>query len=154
MEAAVAGKLRAGKDLAQPEDLGLGLTDEEGLLAAARVVELFADLLDVAAEAFDRLDRQPASRFQRARGDGRGGDGRELHRPADHVGDAVESLRSLEPFEVLPALAFQFSRLDQQEPAPRRQVVREVCQGPLAVWEGVSRRVHRSPLSLWERGRG
>ncbi len=47
MQAAVAGKLRAGKNLAQAADLGLGLTDEEDLLAAAGVVELVADLVDV-----------------------------------------------------------------------------------------------------------
>ena len=123
MQAAVAGKLRAGKDLAQAADLGLGLADEEDLLAAAGVVEFLADLVDVAAESFHRLDRQPASRFQRARGDGRGGDGRKLHRPADHVGNAMKSLRALEAFEVLPAFAFQFSRLDQQEPASRREVI-------------------------------
>ena len=132
MEAAVAGKLRAGKNLAQPADFGLGLTDEEDLLAAAGIVQFFADLVNVAAEAFDRLDRQPASRFQRARGNRRGGDRRKLHRPADHVGDAMKSLRPFEAFEVLPAFALQFSRLDQQEPASRREVIGKVRQAPLS----------------------
>ena len=129
VQAAVAGKLRAAEDLAQAADFGLGLADEEDLLAAAGVVQFLADLVDVAAEALDRLDRQPASRFQRAGGDGRGGDGRKLHRPADHVGDAMKSLRPVEAFEVLPAFAFQFARLDQQEPASRRQVIGEMRAG-------------------------
>ena len=46
MQAAVAGKLRAGKDLAQAADFGLGLADQEDLLAAAGVVEFLADLVE------------------------------------------------------------------------------------------------------------
>ena len=46
VQVAVAGKLRAGKNLAQAADFGLGLADEEDLLAAAGVVELVADLVD------------------------------------------------------------------------------------------------------------
>ncbi len=85
IKAAIQGKLCAGKDLAQAADFGLGLTDQERLLAAAGLVQLRADLFNVAAETLDRLDRQPARRFQRAGGNRRGGDRRELHRPADDV---------------------------------------------------------------------
>jgi hypothetical protein len=56
LQTAVAGELRAGKDLAQPADFGLGLADQKDLLAAAGVVELVADFLDVPAETLDRLD--------------------------------------------------------------------------------------------------
>ena len=131
MEAAVAGKLRVGKNLAQPADLGLGLTDQKDLLATAGIIEFFADLVDVAAKAFDRLDRQPAGRFQRAGSDGRRRDRRKLHGATDHVGDAMKSLRPFDTFEVLTAFAFQFSRLDQQEPASRGKVIGEMRISPL-----------------------
>ena len=78
MQAAVAGKLRAAKDLAQAVDFGLRLAHEEDLLTATGVVEFLANFLDVAAEALDRLDRQPARCFQRAGGNGRGRDGWKL----------------------------------------------------------------------------
>src|SRR5271157_6571595 len=109
--------MRTSKNVAQSADLGLGLTYEEDLLATAGIIEFFADLIDVAAEALDRLDWQPASRFHRARGNGRGGDRGKLHRLADNVRNAVKSLWLLQPFEVLSAFAFQFSRLDEQKPA-------------------------------------
>ena len=74
--------------------------------------------------------------------------GRELHRPADHVGNAVESLRPFEAFEVLPAFAFQFSRLDQQEPASRRQVIRQVGQAAGSGEQGAGSRSCDSACSL------
>ena len=55
-----------------------------------------ADLLDVAAEPLDRFDRQPAGRFQRAGGHGRGGDRGKRDRPPQHRGHRVEILRPLE----------------------------------------------------------
>ena len=39
-------------------------------------------------------------------------------------------------FEVLPAFAFQFARLDQQEPASRRKIVGQMSHAPLATGTG------------------
>ena len=49
----------------QPADFGLGLADHENLLVRAGFVQFLAHPVDVAAEALDRLDLQPAGGFQR-----------------------------------------------------------------------------------------
>ena len=79
------------------------------------------------------LNRSTDSILQVAGGLQRAGrDGRRGHRgkPVDllqHRRDRVEILRPFEPFEVVPAFRLQFARLDQQEPASRRQIVGQVA---------------------------
>ena len=68
------GGLGRAEDVAQPADLGLGLADDKHLLAGPGLVQFVAHAVDVAAEALDRFDLQPAGGFQRRRGHGRGGD--------------------------------------------------------------------------------
>ena len=65
-QASVAGGLGRAENLAEPADLGLGLADDENLLARAGLVQFVAHPVDVAAEALDRLDLQPARRFEDA----------------------------------------------------------------------------------------
>ena len=90
VEAVFAGGLRAAEDVAEPADLGLGLADDEHLLARPGLVQLVADPVDVAAELLDRFDPQPASRFQRRRGHGgRGHRGKAEDLPQD-VGNGVK----------------------------------------------------------------
>ena len=55
------------EEVGQTPHLGLGLADDEHVLARAGRVQLVAHLADVAAEALDRFDLQPAGRLQRAR---------------------------------------------------------------------------------------
>ena len=164
------GGLGRAEDVSQPADLGLRLADDEHLLAGAGLVQFVADAVDVAAEALDRLDLQPAGRFQRRRRHGRRGHGREVEHLLQNVGDGVNADREclpgraarvavaaatpravsrearcrhfrrgctppllhrrlIDPFQVLPPLLLQFHRLQQQEPALRRQVVGQV--GPV-----------------------
>ena len=141
VQAAVAGKLRAAEDLAQAADFGLGLADDEHLLAAAGVVQLVADLVDDAPlnRSTDSIgSRQVVSSEPVAMAEAvtEGN----CDRLADHVGHAVKSLRPVEAFEVLPAFAFQLARLDQQEPALRRQVIGQVRRSASGRGAGSERR--------------
>ena len=85
-----AGGLRAAEDVAEPADLGVGLADDEHLLARAGLVQFVADPVDVAAEPLDRFDPQPAGRFQRRRGHGRRRDRGKAKHLLENVGNGVQ----------------------------------------------------------------
>ncbi len=127
MEPPLLGQPRGGEDLRQAAHLGLGLANQENLLAGAGVVQFVADLVDVAAEALDRFDLQPAGGLQRAGGHGRGRHRGEAAHLAEHVGHRVQFRRPLQTLQVMLPLGLQFARLDQQKPAFRRQEIGEMA---------------------------
>ena len=90
VQAALLGGPRRAEDIAQPADFGLGLADDEHLLARAGFVQFVADAVDVAAESLDRFDLQPAGRFQRRRGHGRRRHRRKAEHLLEDVGNGVK----------------------------------------------------------------
>ena len=95
MQAVLLGGLRRAENVAQPADLGLGLTDHEDFLPRAGLVQFVADAVDVAAESLDRFDLQPAGGFQRRRGHRRGGDRGKAKHLLQDVGNRVQHAGSL-----------------------------------------------------------
>jgi len=123
----LARRLGAGEQLGQSPHLGLGLAEDEHLLAGPGRVQLAADPGDVAAEPLDRLDPQPARRLQRARGHRGGRDQGEPPESPHHVRPCVHLARPLQPLCVAPRLFLDLLRLDEQQPARSRQVLGQVA---------------------------
>ena len=141
VQPALAGQSACrAKTSRQPPDLGLGLADDEHLLAGAGLVQLVADAVDVAAEALDRFDLQPAGRFQRAGRHGRGGDRRKPEHLLQHVGTSCKSCGPFEPLQVVPALLLaapsarsagtSFAAADSRPDAPRSSNARRRESSP------------------------
>ena len=91
------GGLRRAEQIAKPANFGLGLADDEHLLAHAGLVQFVAHAVDVAAETLDRFDLQPASRLERSRSHRRRRHRRKAKHLLEDVGNGVK-LRVPFPF--------------------------------------------------------
>jgi len=66
VEATRAGQFSQREDFSQTLDLSLGGRDDEHIVAVGNRIQLVADAANIAAEAFDRFERQMAMQAGRA----------------------------------------------------------------------------------------
>ena len=113
MQPALGHERRRLEQLAQPLDLRIGLADDEHLVAEAHLVELVADLGDVAAEPLDRLELQVGRLLHRTRRHARRRHRGKLVDLLERRPHRVKRLRPVHPVEIELALFRELVRLDQ-----------------------------------------
>ena len=121
------GELARLQHLAEPLLLRVVVAGDQHQIVGGGLVELVAQLGDVAAEALDRLDAQMTRRLAAGAGQGADVDAGEADRAAEtRSGPRKSPVTSGHAFEIVFALFVQIGRLDQDRPGLRRQIIGQV----------------------------